>query len=538
MSRLQSRQRYLNLGANLLSRYTPGSITYVGRFTSLTQLTSSSGLSISATGGIVASVSNVEGTANLALPVVLNSVGTIFRFAVLLEVNDDFNTQVQLANPSGDYRSGAYLSVRTSGIQMFCGGVAEQGAGFNSIAPGTRVWFMMAGDGSSVTYSMSTLNPTGISSGEPFQGTAFNKLYTRNRAATFFSNDYPVFSTLTRILITSRSSQNRVLGVFCNVGSWDFPNNDGLLNPPAIAITQVLNDKSPYVMISGNYGTADAKTICFHHHPNSNSGNLFDTPTEHTTKLQLWTSGYTCIGMSGLGNDPTTFTEATMSPWNAPAGMYYRRYFVEYVRNLLPRLTQLVHLGSSMGGLIAFGYQRAYGGARAIVTVSGSVGLADSYNSGFNNIVQKAFGDWYVCIQAGNRQNPVSSPASWTRIATGFNAPPSSYYPSPFVWRDVYNTEILYEVNDIVVIPLSGLSSNAFNDFDPTTNVSRYVDIPISMYHSSNDTLIPISQMNTFASNLITNGGNVITQDRGTGHITADVYDNVDIINFFNSTSS
>lgn len=540
MTRLFSRNRQPQR-ISPKSFFNSGLRNYVSSFTSLGQLTSSSGLSIASGGGLIATTSNVQGTGSLTLAAPLNATNSIFRFAALIEVNDAFSTVVQLADAAGDFKSGAYLTLSTNGLQMTFGGSAGSGAGFQSVPAGTRIWFMIAGDRNRVTISFSTLNPTAISSGEAFQGTAYNKLYLRTANATLTgSGSYPVFTALTRVLITNRSATNRILGVFSNVGSWDFLGNDGLLNPPMVAETQVLNDRSPYVMLSGNYGTAPGKKIAFFHHPNGNAGSILEIPTEHATRLALWAGGYTCVGMSGLGANPSTFAEATMSPWGAPAGLYYRKFFVDYVRSLLPRLTDLFHVGSSMGALIALEYQRQNGGAKAIVTVSGAVGLADCFtNRGFSSTIQKAYGDWYVCIQAGTGQSPASSPAFWTRIASDFNAPDPSYYPSPYVWRDTYAAGTNYSVGDIVTVSVSRTVS-AFNSYDPTTNTARYAGsnlIPISMSHSSGDTLIPIAQRDAFANNLIANGGNVTTATRGTGHITADVYDPAGTLAFFNANA-
>jgi pimeloyl-ACP methyl ester carboxylesterase len=473
----------------------------------------------------------------LHLTSVFDGTTSPFRFACLIELNDANAVQVQLGNAATNFWSGSYFLGSTAGFTPYIGARNLTSIGSAGIPAGTRFWFMIVGDGTRVTASVSTaVSPTAVRLSNQ---AGFDFLTYASVASTNVNFSNTTFASISRVQFQVGGT-SRILGFFCNNGSWDGA-TDNALNPPGVfESSPIFGDPTPYILIPGTYATpTDKKVICFNHHPNGNSGSLFELPTAQPTYLNLWMNGYAVIGGSGQYGDfynPNDITGATGSNWGSLTGMTYRKSWRDAFTTRLPSLTKVVHLGSSMGGLSALGYENLYPGAKAIVVVSGAVNMTICNTSlGFAGTQNNAYGDFYVCIQAGTGQTPASSPAFWTKISPGsYDAPPLSYYLAPYNWKDRYVSSTAYSVNDIVM-GAAASSTSYLASYDPNLNYLRYVNVPISMYHSTADTVIPIGQMTDFANGVNAAGGNVITTTQGTGHITADVYSPTAILAFFNS---
>ncbi len=493
-----------------------------------------SGLSIASGGGIVATTGGTNGTGYITLPKAIDTTKK-FRFSALIQIGTGSTTdstnsvQVQLCRTDNSFTSGAYCQINSGGANIVIGGSASNT--INAAIPaGTRLWFTIAGDGNRITVAAFPASTAPLSASQV--ASAYTNLYYQTKLTSNFANSTTTFANLTRIYFQNQSAQHQILGYFLNAGDWSGP-NDSLLNPPFVQEFTNSGDTSCWVLVPGSYGGYKTSNYCAFHHPSGNSGFLYDFPTAQPTFLNLWYGGYIVFGSSGSGNG--TIGGASDSCWSAPAGLGYKKFLVDYIRTNLPLGNNLVHLGGSMGGLNALAYELQFpGSCRGIATVSAAAGLTDSYaaSATFANLIKAAFGRIYVCIQAGTGNAPASSPTFWTAINLEKEAPADLYYGATYTWRDIYAAGTAYAVNDIVFVA-STAAGNTFNDYDPTLNTHGLLNVPIYMLHASDDSVVNISQMNNFATNLTADGGTVTATTRGSGHITTSVFDTAGIKTFF-----
>lgn len=506
---------------------------YVPKFSKL-NLSAATGLAIHASGGLVAAVDNVSGSGYLNLPEVIDRTKK-WRWAVKFQLNDARQFSVQLCDAANDFRKAAKIQGSVTNLTMTVGGTTYLNQFGNGVIPaGSIYWLTQASDGNKVTTAVYIETPTSISNSSAFQDSAYQKLFYRTDAFDAVNGAVPFFTALSRINITNASTTNKILGVFVNIGSLAGP-KDSQFDPAFVLQPVVLNDSTCWVMANGGYGGKKKSNLVFVHHPNGNPGDIVNQPSAFPTIQKLWANGYTVIGMSGIYGAHSDFLEPTASNWGSPAGLRYRKALVEWVRTNMPLVDNMYHLGLSMGAVNALQYESMYpGSAKAAVLISGAVDLSDSYtNRGFSGQIQKGYGKWYVCIQAGTGQAPASSPTFWTPLTLEKEKPDDVYYSAPYVWRHVYSGATAYSVNDIVSVSSSG-AVGVFADSDPTLNVDRFKDLPVHLRHGASDATIPSSQMTTFANNLAAAGGSVeqVSVSGGT-HLGATVYDPDAILSFF-----
>ncbi len=499
-------------------------------------LSSSTGLTTHTNGGLVATVDNVSGSGYQNLPKVIDRTKK-WRFAVKYQLNDTRDLTVQLCESTNDFKSAVKLTASLTRISLTIGGVTLLNQfGFGTIPSGSIFWLTVASDGNKVTTAHFIETPTSIANTSTFQDSAYQKLVYKTDSFDLVNGAFQVFSNLSRINFTNASTTNRIIGTFVNIGSLSGP-VDNLLNPPFILQPVILNDSTSWIMANGEYGGNKKSHICFLHHPNGNPGDILNQPNAFATIQKLWANGYTVIGMSGLYGTHSDYLESTSSNWGAPAGLYYRKSLVDWVRTNMPLTQNMVHLGLSMGVINALQYEAIYPGtSKAIIAISGVFDLSDSFtNRGFSTQIQKGFGKWYVCIQAGTGQAPASSPTFWTPLTLEKERPGDLYYSAPYIWKNIYGSGTAYSVNDIVCVASSGTVSS-FQDSDPILNTHKYIKIPIHARHGSSDSTIPISQTNNFYNNLIADGGIMQkTVISGASHLDASIYDPTEILNFLSN---
>lgn len=527
-----------NLSNTLVAIANPDPTVLAISSVSVSMLTGTTGLVNHPSGGVCAAVDNVSGSGYIALPDSIDPTRP-FRAAVLMEVNDARSCQVHLCHAAQQFWSGESMTATTAvGVNTNSGGsqvLSQVGnVGGAGMASGTQVWMSVIGDGERVTRTVIAPDAAPTLNIAAFQGplhrvnglsTALPPLIT----AQFSGNDvYGSASQpqnyLSRIRIVTSSTQSRVIAVYVS--------QDGIgggVGAPGAMQLAVLQDESPWVLLPGSYGGVDTDAVLIHH-PNANPGNFTNQPFAKATELGLVDVGFIVFGITGADNI-NDFSGATSSCWSAPAGLVYRKALVDRLRVLL-RMRDLNHMGYSMGANNALNYERDHPGARAVVTISGAVDLADSFtNRGFSSTIRNAYGTWYRCIQAGTGQAPASSPAYWSPISANKAAPAASYYSIPYVWRNMYAAGTAYAVNDVVCVA-SGDAVGAFAYRDPVQQASSLLGLPIAMWHGDADALIPLAQMTAFAAAAA--GGQVTTHTVAGGtHLGASMYDPSAIIAFF-----
>jgi len=376
------------------------------------------GLANHPSGGVVAAVAGTAGSGNIYLPKPIDA-SKPFRVAILIEINDDLPiTQLHFGDASDDFRTGIRgTNLRTSGIGATVGG--DVLAALTAIPAGTKVWFMMTGDGKNVTSAIiPDVNPMGLyistSSIVWDQRVLYkiNPINALNSGIAIFGGAGTLARyKLTRLSIATQSTQNRIIGVFINQGLGN--PSDGKLNPPGFFRTSILQDNSAIIFIPKVQGSRPVDLVMLNHQ--NAYGNLsnctFGTGTAPTI-MKLWEGGYCAFGIDGGYNAPTaTATEATVSNWGAPTGMKYRKALLEYVRANIPATRYLNLLGFSMGFLVSLRYAIQYpNSVRSICAVSGVCDLSDCYtNRGFSGTIQKAFGDFYVSAANSTGVDPALS---------------------------------------------------------------------------------------------------------------------------------
>ncbi|MGA0556550.1 hypothetical protein ACO2Q8_07865 [Larkinella sp. VNQ87] len=382
-------------------------------------LASPSGLSVHASGGIVASADNVNGTGYISLGQAID-VTKPFRASVLCEIGNDTRTmRVQLTNDTNNTAVGVRMSYpANSGIGVDVGNSTTHNGvgGAETIPAGTKVWLNIVGDGERVTTCLILPSYSGLGGGG-FQSALRKVMITQPSLITASASGVEVWgatqatSQLSRIYIQNASTQNKVLGVYIQQGNWDGPIDAGF-SVPAVVQTKVLNEVStgsitPWILIPSNYGRS-AVDIIQYHHPNGNPGDMGNQPSSHSMIHALWEAGFVVCGLSGTQTF-TDFAGVTASNWGAPAGLVYRKAMVDRVRALMPRTRKLNHFGVSMGGLNALDYEITYPGhSNKIFTVSGAVDLTASYglSTTFANLIKAGYSDFWVNIQAATGITP------------------------------------------------------------------------------------------------------------------------------------
>lgn len=496
-------------------------------------LSSATNLSIGNPSGIVATTDNVSGSGYLTLPETIDRTKK-WRFATKFELNDARAITIQICDPTVDFKSGVKIIASLTSITTTIGGVTQLNQfGFNVIPIGSKFWLTVVSDGVKVTTAIFIENPTSASNTSTFQDSNYQKLVYKTDNYNLLNGAWEVFSNLSRVHITSLSTLNKIHSIFVNIGSFvgSFESNS-----PGVLVTTVLNDPSCWLLIPGSYGNKKTD-LCFVHHPSGNPGDITNQPNSFETSVTLWNNNFIVCGMSGYYGTPSTYLEATLSNWGAPVGLYYRKNFIDWIRTNLPLSGSLVHLGFSMGLLNALNYSSIYkNSSKGIVGISGVTDLADSYsNRGFSTHIQKGFGTWYVCIQAGTGQNPSSSPTFWTQISLDKGKPADSYYSSPYIWRDIYAAGTAYSVNDIVFLSNSG-GVSTYQDYDPNISFRKLKNIPIYLRHGDTDATIPLTQMTVFRDKLLAAGYSIETETISGGtHLGASMYSPQSILTFFNS---
>jgi pimeloyl-ACP methyl ester carboxylesterase len=510
--------------------------SYVPLFKHLS-LSSATNLSIHSTGGIVATTDNVAGTGYCHLNKTIKKENS-WRIAFKFIIGDARSTSINLTDTSNNFWKASKVTFSTSGISVDVGGVnAFNSIGGPSITPGTTLWFTIASDGVKVTTALFHENATSVTKAPSYQD-SINKLCVKTVDITLQYTAINVFDNLSRIYISNASTQNRVLGYYFIEGSLDGPDDD-LFNPPFVLEPSFLNERYAWIIGTGKINATKEKNLVFVHHPNGNPGDIANQPYAFITLMELLKNGYSVCGMSGLHGVHGAYDEATSSNWGSPTGLYYRSYFINLISQFIPNVTKLYHLGLSMGFLNAFNYCCNHKGlTKAIIGISAVTDLSDSFtNRGFSTPIKKGFGKWYVCIQNGTGQTPASSPTYWTAINNEVDSPESTYFTTPYVWRDAYNAGTAYVVNDIVCVASTG-TVGAFYSFDPKLNTDKVTTIPFLFLHGDSDTTIPSSQITTFNNNtLVSNGKSSTFIIPGGTHLGSSVYNTEKIITFFNTYS-
>jgi len=435
---------------------------------------------------------------------------------------------------SGNWWTGVKLAVSTSGVIVVVKGANPvNGIGAGVIPAGTYFNLSVASDGVRVTVMLSTDNPASINRAPAFEQADYNILFIKTYAYNEQYSGNEIFKNLSKIEIITRGTENKVDSLFCNIGSLDGPNSSEYA-PSFILEPNIKGDTTAWVMVPGLAQEGKSAPVCLVHHPHGNSGNIDNIPASLPTYLALLNSGYTICGLTGLGAAPSTYTEATGSNWGAAAGLVYRKALIDWVQEKV-QAGNLFHLGLSMGALNALRYCSIYqGSSKAVMTISGAVDLADSYtNRGYSTAIKKAYGKWYVCISPSLGNAPASSPANWTPLTVGKEAPQLGYYDSPYVWRDVYAAGTSYSINDIVCVE-SADAVTAFVDSDPKSFVDSIKKIPVYMRHGDSDATIPAAQMTTFQSSFQLAGGQVTAETVSAGtHLGGSMFDPNATVSFF-----
>lgn len=539
--------------AQLVGLQKTGNTLYLPSLT-LSAMSSQTGLANAGAGGIVAAVNGVSGTGYVQLPVTIDPT-KLFRISVLMEVSDSTNNIViQPTSAAKPYWSGPKAYFRNNGISLDVGTAGV----FNSIgntapAPnGTQFWLSIASDGNHVTLaSIPNIAKTAFTTAGIKQSPVFADAYNQinfkqdplNNASAGAGNyswgEVGTANLISQITISNASATSRVIGLHVCIGALDGPIDYQMGAPCLVSINSgqesgvANNGYKPYVILPKYYGGPKDTSIVLLQHPNGNPGQITYLPSMDTL-LTLWLGGYAVSNQSGLHGASIDITGPTCSNWGSPAGLTYRKLFSDYIRQNLPFIGKFMHLGMSMGGLNSLSYVREYGESSAIVTISGAVGLTDSFNSrGFSSIINNAYGAWYVFTAASTNNDPASSPAYAAPINSGELTPSRRFYSAPFNWRGVYSAGTSYVVNDVVVKPYSaGVSGLA--GYDPTLTPSLFTGIPVKMWHGDADSLIPLSQMTEFASAVNAAGGSVQTVTvSGGAHLGASMFDSAAIKEFF-----
>lgn len=510
----------------------------------LADLASTAGLSVHASGGIIATVAGATGTGKITLPSPIDP-SKPFRVHMLFELNGDTanNLVLQLGSTgTPPFWSGTKaVTLQANNITATIGGATPFNdiAGVSPVPAGTKFWLSICGDGTYVTTSFIPDIPSASFDADwwedfPAFQDVWNAINWRPSIVSDVASGAGQFTwgragqadQLTQIFFTSTSTSTRFIGVYCNIGELEGP-GDRRMGAPMVAMLNNSQDcagvsaAGPVVLVPPHWGCPGARDFVFQHHPNGNVGSITQS-LSGPTALAMYFAGYALGTMSGCQSN-ADFAGATCSNWGAPTGLQYRKSFLDYFRNAFRFDGKLIHWGLSMGLMNALRYFAQYGEGDAIVGVSGACDLTDSFNNrGFNTIINAAFGAWYVSLASGNTGNtPETSPTLWKRINRDVGPTGRKSLLAPFTWRNLYAAGTAYAQHDIVYRPYSaGIA--ALSPYDPVLNPKLFAGLPIRLYHGTADGTIPIAQANSFAAAVALYAASVdVVGLAGGGHLDA-----------------
>lgn len=522
------------------------------------------GLSSHASGGVVATTAGTQGRGSIYLPQAIDP-SKPFRFAVLVEINDAQPIEeINFKHADTDYRSGISAFLSADGINLAVGGGiiinswGNPGAGGTGIPVGTKVWVTVASDGLNGVVTAifpETIPTTGMHIGSQGYGGLYDGVIRGASRPLDFQNTGSGLNTwggsgdqlqnrLVKFEVVTKSTGNRIIGVWVNQNLGG--PSDGRLTPPAVVKTNIYGDLSGYVVIPKQQGTRPIDLVMINH---PNAFGTWDAYSGSSAVQRsslvigkLLDAGYCLFGLDGVyGPNSSTVSEATASNWGAPTGMKYRKGLWDFVRANVPGTRYIYEMGLSMGFLNSLRLSIQYPNQiRGIVGIGGVCDLKDCYdNRGFAGTINKAFATWYVSIKDGiTAGTPLTDATAFKQITYGFSQPEEVYYKSPYVWRDMYDSGATYANNTVVGVPEANGSAKKFQFVDPALNGNQFKNIPIKIWHGSNDTLIPITQATNFAAAVNAVGGSVsVVTVAGGGHLSDDTFDPDGIVAFFNSLS-
>jgi hypothetical protein len=181
-------------------------------------------------------------------------------------------------------------------------------------------------------------------------------------------------------------------------------------------------------------------------------------------------------------------------------------------------------------------YERHYPGQAAIWTVSGAVDLSGAFTSGagysssLQSAVQTGNSLWYQSLAAGNiGHTPASSPTYWKALNTTTTPVPPAYLDARYfamTTTAAWAVGTTYAANQLVYVPYSG-SVGGLSSLDPNLNTGAFTNVPIIMFHCSNDSVVPSNVMSTFSTNVTASGTsqsvtpNITTYLNGTSGFSA-----------------
>lgn len=446
-----------------------------------------SGLAIDS-GTIVADVVGVLGTGHIDLPGTLDRTGP-FRFSAVVEVgatDDGGYLDVQLGNGTNNNRGVLFTfkGTATTGYNLIS---VASGSGVNNslfsgqmLTAGTYEVYVVS-DGTRVQAGVKPTTTSDITTHVRTGSSSYVSGKENHRGATASDFNYTgteyTWDAITAVRVRSSTKTIKLQSVFVNMDGLAAPTNDSA-------------GFSLFPIVDGPGGSpADAAVVV---RTRGYDGRtplplvIVGHPNDSNKMANAATEAHRALLDAGYvllyvqGDAEPTLTGANSSDWGNTVGAEIRKAALDYVLALMPQIGSVQWLGESMGLLTGLAFHQRYPGTlSSIAGFSGVTNLSYAYSSeGFKSVIDTAHGSSAVA--------------------------------------DVY-------------------------DSDPNLTPSTYADVPIHLWHGTNDTLIhKTNHADLFKTNVEAVGGDVgVTAVTGGGHVETTFWAGVtgaEVLAFFEAT--